>query len=436
VKIRVIGLNHKTAPISVREKLTFSGAQVSETLIQLKDKFPEAEFALLSTCNRTEIYLAARRDTIPDTGKLIRFISDIRKVETGTFKSFLYVHDNEEAVRHLLTVATSLDSLVVGESQIVAQVKESYRLAVKAKCTGKVLNRLFHCAFATSKEVYTLTSIAQRRVSVAGVAIGLAKQLFENIAAARVAVIGAGEMGELLVRHLLEAGCKNITVFNRTFRRAGAMAEKYNIAAGEWEQLRDSLLQVDIVVAAVQTKEYLFEQSCFTGRREGTLLIIDIAVPRNFDPAVNELEGVHLYSVDNLADVIQENIEARQEDVGQAKEIIADNVVGFMDWFGVMDIGPLIGKLRKRFHQLSKAELESFLTGESDITTMQKQKMEAAVNRIVDKLLHRLINNVYTVAREYGPNEAGHLIKSIIEYEDQTGCSGCLICKKTKCEKN
>ena len=424
MKIRVTGLNHKTAPISVREKLTFSGAQVSETLLQLKDRFPEADFSLLSTCNRTEIYLAARRNTIPDTDELVRFISTIREVETETFKRFLYVYDNEEAVRHLLTVATSLDSLIVGESQIVAQVKESYRLAVKAKCTGKVLNRLFHCAFATSKEVYTLTSIAQRRVSVAGVAIELAKQLFGDITAARVAVIGAGEMGELLVRHLLDVGCKKITVFNHTFRRAVEMAKKYNITAEDWGQLQDSLLQVDIVVAAAQTKEYLFEQSCFTGRREGPLLIIDIAVPRNFDPAVNELDGIHLYSIDDLAEVIQENIEARQEDVGQAKDIIADNVAGFMDWFGVMDIGPLIGTLRKKFHNLSGAELERFLAAESNITTMQKQKMEAAVDRIVDKLLHRLINSFYAVAREYGPKEASHLIKSIIEYEGRTEYPG------------
>jgi len=321
---------------------------------------------------------------------------------------------------HLLTVSASLDSLVIGEAQIISQVKESYRQAVQAESTGKVLNRLFHCAFATSKEVYTQTSIAQRRVSIAGVAIDLAGQLFENITAARIAVIGAGEMGELVIRHLRDIGSDNITVFNRSFSRAKSMADKYGIRAQPWEYLKNQLEQVDMVVAAAATENYLFDKTFLPACRRGSLLIIDIAVPRNFDPDVNELEDVYLYSIDDLAEVIQGNIKARKEDIGQAEEIIADNVVSFMDWFGIMDIGPLVGKLREKFHQISQKELDSFLTGENNIQPMQKQKIETAVNRVVDKLLHRLINNFHIIAKTYGPEEATHLIDSIIHYQDRS----------------
>ena len=236
VKIRVVGLNHKTAPLAVREKLTFGAVQVETALAGLRAQFGETEFVLLSTCNRTELYLAARTDRLPREEDLIGFLGEFGQVKGDPLRDYFYVFENEAAVGHLLTVASSLDSLVVGESQIVAQVKESYRRAVAGKYTGKVLNRLFHCAFATSKEVYTLTSIAQRRVSVAGVAIELAGQLFAELARAEVAVIGAGEMGELLVRHLQEEGCRVITVFNRTFRRAEAMAKRYGIQAGPWEE--------------------------------------------------------------------------------------------------------------------------------------------------------------------------------------------------------
>jgi len=420
MKISVIGLNHKTAPVDIREKLAFNAEQANAALGQMKDKFNDAEFALLSTCNRTEVYFFARNDSGPSSDDIILFLCDFCSAKINEFKEFLYIHNSDDAVRHLLTVASSLDSLVIGESQIIAQVKECYSLAAAAQSSGKVINRLFHCAFTTSKEVYTLTSITQRRVSVAGVAVELAQQLLSDVSQAQVAVIGAGEMGELLVRHLLDINCQNITVYNRTLSRAEKMAQQFNINAAPWDDLQPAMQQADIVVAAATTDDYLFDKSYFGKRRGGPLLIIDIAVPRNFDPAVNEIEEIYLYSVDDLAQVIQENIEARQEDINSAQDIIEDNVNSFMDWFGVMDIGPLIGQMRHKFHQISQAELDRFLAGEPNITPLQKQKTEAAVNRIVDKLTHRLINNFYTVAKTYGSAEAGHLIDSIINYKDRS----------------
>lgn len=420
MKITVVGLNHKTAPVDIREKLAFNAEQAVAALQQLKDRFPDVEFVLLSTCNRTEIYSAAHvAAAAPDD--LARFIAEFCVCPLGDFEDLLYVHHDDHAVGHLLTVAASLDSLVVGEAQIIAQVKESYHLACDIKCTGKILNRLFHCAFGTSKEVYAITSIAQRRVSVAGAAVELAQQLFEDLSSACVAVIGAGEMAELLVRHLLELHCKNITVFNRTLSRAEKMAQSYHIKAEHWVHLKGVLHNVDIIVAGAATEDYLFDKSFVKGRRAGSLLIIDIAVPRNFHPDVGQLEGIHLYSVDDLAQVVQENIHARQEDVRLARDIIADNVESFMGWFALSEVGPLIGKLRQKFQQISRTELDRFLAGEKQMSTLQRQKTEAAVDRIVNKLIHRFINNFHTIAKTYGPEEATHLIESIINYQDRSG---------------
>lgn len=417
--IIALGLNHKTAPVDLREKLSFNNEQVDGALAQLKSRYPHAEFILLSTCNRTEIYAARAKETPPTPEDLTVFLAEYCSIDRAAFIDCLYCHRNDQAVKHLLDVASSLDSLVIGESQIIAQVKESFRLAKNAKTTGKILNRLFHCAFSTSKEVYTLTTITQRRISVAGVAVDLARQLFDQIKTAQVAVIGAGEMGELIIRHLLDIDCKNITVFNRTFTRALSMSGKYDIKPGKWETLQSSLRHTNIVIAAVTAEDYLFGKEDLAGRNNGPLLIIDIAVPRNFAPDVEKLDDVYLYSVDDLAQVIQENIEARQEDIGQAEAIIADNVDSFMDWFGVMDIGPKVGALRRNFQALSKEELGQFLVGEPDMTPLQKQKMEAAVNRIVNKLTHRLINTFHTVAKEHSPHEATHIIDSIINYKDR-----------------
>ena len=423
MNITVVGLNHKTAAVDLREKLAFNAEQAEKMLVGLKERFAPGEFALLSTCNRTELYHAAGEvATSPED--LTEFIAQFCDVPLAEFRDSLYIHHDAAAAEHLLNVSASLDSLVIGEAQIIAQVKESYRLASAAKSSGKVLNRLFHCAFATSKEVYSSTSIAQRRVSVAGVAIELAQQLLEDIASAHVAVIGAGEMAELLVRHLTDLNCPNITVFNRTLGRAQKMARDFGINSANWTELNAAMQNVDIIVAAAATDDHLFDKSFIPRKRKGPLLIVDIAVPRNFHPETGELEDVYLYSVDDLAQVVQENLQARQEDVGQAREIIADNVASFMDWFGTMDIGPLIGALRQEFRQVSRSELDRFLAGENNMPTIQRQKTEAAVSRIVNKLVHRFINSLHDIAKTYGPEEATRLIQSIVQHQDRDDAKG------------
>jgi len=340
MKIIVLGLNHKSAPIEIREKLAFDAADTIKALRQLKDKFHEAEFVLLSTCNRVELYSACEGMGGVPAETIAKFLSGFHNVALEDFQDFLYVHNDADAARHLLTVASSLDSMVVGEEQIIGQVKESYRLACAAKSTGKVLNRLFHCAFATSKKIHANTSISSGRVSVAGIAVELAMQLFADISAAKVVVIGAGEMGELL------------------------------------------------------------------------------AVPRNFEPSVNEIENVYLYSIDELSKVAEENLKAREGDITKGTHIIAENVAEFMDWFRSRDIGPLVGQMKKKFAQISQNELEHFFVGVRQEASC-REVMEAMVNRIVNKLLHCVIKNVDVVAKKHGPAEAAKFIDSIVRQAEE-----------------
>lgn len=422
MKIVVLGLNHKTASVEVREKLAFDAEAASRALCELKSRFPQAEFVLLSTCNRVELYCAGKQCQGADPNRLAEFLSEFQNMELDGFRQFLYAYENEDAVRHLLTVASSLDSLVVGEAQIIGQVKESYRLACAAKTTGKILNRLFHCAFATSKQVYTTTSISNGRVSVAGVAVELARQLFADISSARVVVIGAGDMGQLLVQHLLQAGARDITVVNRSYDHGLKLAEEFGIRARKWEQLEEQLTGANIAIASASVQDYLFSKESFktvmARRRDGTLLIIDIAVPRNFEPSVNEIEGVYLYSVDDLAAVVEQNRKARQRDMARGMEIVLENVMEFAEWFGAKDIGPLIGRMKEQFVQIGKNEMERFFVGSRQDASC-KEVMEAMVNRVVNKLLHCVIKNVNVVAKENGATEAARLVAHIVRQAEE-----------------
>jgi len=422
MKITVFGLNHKTAPVDIREKLAFDAVETIKVLKQLKYRFRDAEFVLLSTCNRVELYMVSTHTREVRTETIAELLSKFHNVALKDFQDLLYVYDNEDAVRHLLTVASSLDSMVVGETQIIQQVKQSYKLACTAKSTGKILNRLFHCAFGTSKKIYTETSISSGRISVAGIAVELAMQLFADISAAKVVVIGAGEMGELLVRHLSKVGCKNMTIVNRSYERGASLAKRYGIKVQEEKELVEQVTDADIVIASAATRDYLFRKDALekimNDRHKRALLVVDIAVPRNFEPSINEIENVYLYSIDELSEVAEKNRKAREKDVTKGMQIINENTVEFMNWFRAIDIGPLIGQMKKKFVQISQNELERFFVGARQEAPC-KEAMETMVNRVVNKLLHCVIKNVDMVAKIYGPTEAAKMVDSIVQRAEE-----------------
>ena len=428
MKIFVLGLNHKSAPLAVLEKMAFDEEQVLRALRRLKSSFEGAEFVLLSTCNRVELYCACNRTNPVLVDDLVKYLSVFHHIPSEEFQEYLYIHSDEDAVRHLLKVASSLDSLVIGEGQIIGQVKNSYRLACTAQSTGKVLNRLFHCAFTTGKKVHTVTSISQGRVSVAGVAINLVKQLFTNISSAKAVIIGAGEMGELLVRHILKIGCRDINIVNRSYDRAVVLAKRHKITARKWEDLQEQLTRADIVIASASVKDYLYTKESFINimkdRQNRNVLIIDIAVPRNFEPSVNEIDNVHLYSIGDLSEVAGQNRKAREKDIAGGMKIIHENVNAFMDWLGANEIGPLIGQLEEKFIQISKYEMERFFVGVRRDASC-REVLEIMVNRIVNKLMHCVIKDVDTVTREKGPRDAAELVNRIVRQAEAITSEAC-----------
>lgn len=419
--IAVLGLNHKTAPVSVRERLAFDPHAAAVALKALKARYPAAEFVILSTCNRVEIYWAANEQGSPSAGEITAFLAESRNTAAEDFSSHLYCRHDADAVTHLLTVSSSLDSMVIGESQIIAQVKESYALACSVRSTGKILNRLFHAAFETSKEIYYSTTIANRRVSVAGVAVELAAQLFADITCARVVVIGAGQMGELLVEHFKHVRCTDIVIINRSLQRAADLAAAHGIRADKWETLDRHLAEADIIVASAGGQDCLFTKAAFrkaVGRRKSPLLIIDIAVPRNFDPAVNDIDNVFLYSVDDLAAVVEQNVQLRREEVDQAVEIICDKTAQFMDWLGVSQLGPLVGQMKEQFERIQRNEIERFFVGPRQHADC-RQAMEGMVSRVVNKLLHCVIRNMNAEARAHGIDHAAKMAGDILDQARQ-----------------
>jgi len=424
MSILVMGLNHKTAPVEIREKLALADDQATAMLTQLKGRFANTEFVLLSTCNRFELYCGAKCEQLPGSDGLIEELSAFREVPADEFRDVLYIHRDRRAVEHLFTVTSSLDSMVIGEPQITAQVKAGYKLACQAGSSGKVLNRLFHSAFETSKEIYTATTITQRHISVASVAVELAQQLFSDITSAKVLVIGAGEMGELLIKHFRQTGCRDVVIVNRSLARARQIANTYDIDSAEWDQLGKLLAGADIVVAAATTDKALFDRESCRGfmakRRKGALLVIDIAVPRNFNPDVNEIEDIYLYSIDDLAQVVAGNRQARLTDVEKGKAIISQNVDYFMDWFDIMDIGPLLGQMKEKFHDVCQKELADFFAADTSWSPEAKRKITRLTNRLMNKQLHSLIQSLNQMARRQDSREVTELIHQIIRHAEDT----------------
>ncbi len=422
MKIVSIGLNHKSAPIDIREKLYFDTEQVNAALLELKKRFPSAEFVLLSTCNRVELFCACKRVGGVEYEQLADFLADFHKLKLNDFRELLYFYCDEDVVRHLLTVASGLDSMVIGEEQVLNQVKESYKLACSAESTGKIINRLFHCAFFTSKKIHTLTGISNGRISVAGVAVELSKKLFAEINKSKTVVIGAGEMGELLVKHLLHICCSDITVVNRSFEKSNAIAKRHGITAAQWNELNANMIDSDIVISSVSMQEYLFDrkkmQEIMDERRNRPVLIIDISVPRNFDPEIAKIQNVHLYSIDELSIVAKENLKAREDDISKCLKIISEETKTFMDWFDTIELGPLIGRMKEQFRQITQAELERYFAGtRHDVST--REELEMMVNRVVNKLMHCVIGNVESTAKNDSPSEAAKLIQSIMSHAEK-----------------
>jgi glutamyl-tRNA reductase len=389
--IILIGLNHKTAPVELRECLAFNSQQTETALAELRNHPAIHEAILISTCNRIEVLVAANDpSTAAQAAK--QFVSQSKQISVAEFESSLYAYEGDEAVRHLFRVTSSLDSMMVGEPQILGQVKEAYRTATLQKTSGVILNRLLHKAFFVAKRVRSETRIGDHAVSISYAAIELARKIFGSLEAKKVLLIGAGEMAELAVEHLIRNRAGDIAVANRTFERGLELAERYRGQAIRFEEIPDALATVDIIISSTGASGFVIERDQVKGlmrsRRNRPVFFIDIAVPRDIDPAINRLNNAYVYDIDDLKGVIDENIEDRSREALKAERIIDEAVIRYRHWFESLDVVPTIVDLRNKVDEILQAEVSKTLQGLSHLAEKDRLAVEKMAQALVNKILH------------------------------------------------
>lgn len=386
------GLSHKTAPVEIREKLTIPENKLPEALEQLLKKESVSEAVILSTCNRTEIYIVTDDE---EQGKddIVDFLSEFHRVDRQVFLDTLYFYREAEAVRHLFRVASSLDSMVIGEAQILGQVKQAYQIAYDCSATSLIFNRLFRHAIECGKRVRTETAIGEAPVSISYAAVQLAKNVFESLENRPVMVVGAGKMSELAVRHLVSHGANPIMVTNRTYERAQELAVEFCGIAVPYEERFDRMAAADIVISSTGAPSYIISKNdvreMMKKRRGRPIFFIDIAVPRDIAPDVAELENVFLYDIDDLNQVVDESLQERKKEAERGEEIVVEEVEEFLAWLSTLDVVPTIKALNQMAAEIKEEELEKALRKLKDLDEKELEAVKALAHGIVNKMLHK-----------------------------------------------
>ena len=390
--INVIGVNHRTAPIEQREPLAFSSAELPAALTRLR--VDAGGGVILSTCNRTELYVA----TAADAGQgeaLIGLLMSLKRLQESIYPGRFYLLRHDEAVRHLYRVASGIDSLVLGEAQILGQVREALAAANKAGSLNGLLSRLFHTAIAVGKRARSETHISRYARSVSSTAVALAKQTFGHLDQRTVLVISAGSTGKLAAKSLANSGAARILVTNRTYSRGQELAQRLGGHAIPFQRLPEALADADIVISATGAHRFVLgpaEVAAATAGRNGrSLLLIDIAVPRDIDPAVRRIPGVQLFDIDDLQAVAETNPEGRQREVARVEGIVQEEVDRFLAWWRSLDVVPVIAALRQQAEAIRRRELDKALRRLPALGPQEQQRIEAMTAAIVNKMLHEPI---------------------------------------------
>lgn len=391
MNILVIGLNHKTASVEIREKVAFGGEKLAEAVNILKNAPQVKESIVLSTCNRVEIYAGAPGS---DRGAeaIKQFIADFHRVQKDALENALYIHQGTEAVKHVFRVASSLDSMVVGEPQILGQLKDAYDFALKNRSTGVYLNRLMKKAVSVAKRIRTETRIAESAVSISYAAVELAKKIFEDLPTKSFMLIGAGEMAELAAKHLINNGVQDVFVTNRTYERAEELAKEFDGKVVPFGSFIDALLHTDIVICSTGAPDYILRmdqlQHTMKERKQRPMFIIDISVPRNIDPGINDLDNVYLYDVDDLQGVVDTNVKERGKEAEKAERIVAEEVQAFLRWQESLAATPTIVALREKAERIRKEEFEKLIRKMGPVEEDKVKAIEYLSTSIVNKLIH------------------------------------------------
>lgn len=414
--IILIGLNHKTAPVALREKLSFTGEEILVALEFLKKDQDIREGLVFSTCNRMEILFIpegngqAQKDP---TEKIIEFISRYKYIDISEFRNALYIYKEDEAIRHLFRVTSSLDSMVVGEPQILGQIKQAYRIAVENGCSGVLLNRLMHKSFSIAKKIRRETGIGDNAVSISYAAIELANKIFTDLSEKTVLLLGAGEMAELAVEHLLSNKVKEIVVANRTFKNAVTLAEKFNGKAVKFEEREDALVHVDIIISSTGATDYVLTydqvRPAMKKRHHRTLFFIDIAVPRDIDPKINSISNAYVYDIDDLKNIVESNIEQRGKETVRAGRLIDEAVLKFRKWLESLAVVPTIKALNDKMTSIVEMECKKTLAGMKHLT---KEDIEA-IQRMTQAIASRTIHDPIRFLRNTGDHRDDSLYLNV-----------------------
>lgn len=386
----LLGVSHKTAPVELRERLDFSSRDLGAAVEALATQPAAAESVVLSTCNRSEIYVATS-DPARARAEIIGFLSEYHQLPAGAFEPHLFAYQDADAARHLFRVAAGLDSLVVGEPQILGQVKDAFETAAKRRCTGPLLSRAFHWSFGVGKRVRTETALGEGAVSVSFAAVSLARKIFGRLQGRRVLVVGAGDISSLTAQHLKAQGVGDIAITSRTAAHAEALASAVGGCAVPWDALPTSLAAADIVITATGSQRPIITRSQVEAvrgrRRPDPLFIIDIAVPRDVDPTVGDIEQVFLYNVDDLQGIVQENFSRRASEIARAEAIVEEEVARFAAWQRSRGVIPTVVALRQRYDAIRRAELQRLEGKLSGLPPEARAKIDEITRLIVEKLL-------------------------------------------------
>jgi glutamyl-tRNA reductase len=403
MKLIITGLSHHTAPVEVRERLAFEEKTLPQALDRLREKPGMIEGMILSTCNRVEVAVTAD-DKSDAEGVVQKFLAEARSVEPDWVSPYLYNYNDRDAIRHLFRVASSLDSMVVGEPQILGQLKNAYALAKEHGSVNGFLDLVITRAFNVAKRVRSETEIGESAVSVSYAAVELARDIFGSLSGKKVLLVGAGKMAESAARHLRRAGVADIVVTNRTRSRADALAEEFQGRVVPYDEFPQTLPEIDIVIASSGAPHYILTKDAMrqviSRRRNRPMFLIDIAVPRNIEPTVNELDGAFLYDIDDLDRVVKSNLASRRNVAEQAEEIINEEVQRMMMRLKTREVTPVIVSLQEQLEQVRAGEVERLRAKLGNLTPQQEEAIEAITRGIVNKIAHTPITELRRKAND------------------------------------
>ena len=422
MRILTLGLNHRTAPVEIRERLAFPENDQPSALMRLVRDYELSEAAILSTCNRSELYLAADGDTGLDEAR--RFLAENQGVDVATLDSHFYQLSDSEAAIHLFRVASGIDSLVLGESQILSQVRQTLETAQQNGSARLLLNELFQRSLRVGKRARAETDIGRGRLSISTAAVELASQVFEHIESCRALLVGAGEMGELTAQYLIDAGVAQLRVTNRTQARAEELAARFGGEAVPFAALTEQLAAVDIVITSTAATDPVIGhaelRTAMHQRRGRPLFLIDIAVPRDIDPQARTIDNVFLFDIDDLEQVVAANRQEREGEIRRVQAIIDDELKLFLHWFNALGTGPLIRDLRERAAHLQERELARWTARLEQLSAADRELVESILRAYTNKLLHEPLVQI----REFANDDEGYVrldtVRRLFQLGDQS----------------